>query len=175
MSMATAITQENSSVWSGAALNRLNQQTNAWLTEVLNTPGAKNAFLCDNRGNVLGALVNDGYDRAMLRRAGQYIAQIYGALEFSNSVKPKEMEMFFERVKITARDMGDAFGVVILTLNSNSSMVRMTMNVSSAAIESDAELQRALRTVGNSRRESLTQSSMEDGSWELAKKARLVG
>jgi hypothetical protein len=173
--MATAITQENSSVWTGAALNRLNQQATAWLNEMLKTPGAKNAFLCDNRGNVLGALVNDNYDRGTLRRTGQYISQIYGVLESNNTAKPKEMELVFERVKLTVRDLGDAFGVVILTLNTNASMVRMTMNVSSAAIESDAELQQSLRTVGNSRRESLTPSSMENGSWELARKAKLVG
>jgi hypothetical protein len=172
--MATAIIQENTSVWTGAVLNRLNQRTTTWLNEVLNTPGAKNACVCDNRGNVLGALVNDAYDRGMLRRVGQYVAQIFGTLDNAGT-KPREIELQFERVKLIARDLGDAFGIVTLTLNANASMVRMTLNVSSATFEADTELQRALRTVGSSRRESMTQSSMEDGSWELARKAKLVG
>lgn len=173
--MATTITQETTSVWSGAALNRLNQQTAKWLNEVINTPGAKNAFVCDNRGNVLGALVNDAYDRGMLRRTGQYISQIFGSLDITGNTKPKEIELVFERVKMTIRDLDNAFGVLILTSNANASIIRMSMNVSSAAFEGDAELQRALRIVGSSRRESLTQSSMENGSWELARKAKLVG
>lgn len=172
--MATAIIQENTSVWTGTILNRLNQRTSAWLNETLNTPGARNACVYDNRGNVLGALVNEAYDRGMLRRAGQYVAQIFGALDNAGT-KPREIEFQFERVKLIARDLGDAFGIVILTLNANASMVRMTLNVSSATFEADTELQRALRTVGSSRRESMTQSSMEDGSWELARKAKLVG
>ena len=173
--MATAITQETTSVWSGAPLNRLNQQCAGWLNEMLKTPGVRNACLCNNQGNVLGALVSDAYDRGDLRRVGQFIAQIFGALEINAAGKPREIELHFERVKVVVRDLGDAFGFVILVLNTNDSMVRMAINVASAAFEANAELQRSLRTVGSSRRESLTPSSMAEGSWELARKAKLVG
>ncbi len=172
--MATLLTQESTSVWNGAALNRLNQQAATLFRQFQDTPGVRNMILCDNRGKTLGAYLNDNYDRAFLNGVGLCVAQIFAALE-KRGAKSTEMELKLEHANLFVRDLGDAFSVVICTPSTSWSLIRMAMNVSADTFQADTELQKSLRTAAMSRRDTLSQTNLAEETWQLARQAGLVG
>ncbi len=170
--MTTVITQEASAVWSGGALARLNQQTSALLKEFEQTPGVRHAFVFDNRGKLLGGYLNEELDRGDINRAGLCVAQILAALE-TRGGKPKEIELRFDRARLSGRDLGNAFVVVVCAPSINGSLLKMAMNVAAAPFESNADLQNRLRGATGALKDALQPANLDDAAWQLALKANL--
>ncbi len=168
----TTVTQEASAIWSGSALARLNQQTTALLKELEQTQGIRDAFVFDYRGRLLGGYLTEEFDRGNINRAGLYVAQILAALETRDG-KPKEIELKFDRSRLCVRDLGGAFVVVVCAPNINWSLLKMAMNVAAAPFESNADLQKSLRSATGALKDTLQPANLDDAAWQLALKANL--
>jgi predicted regulator of Ras-like GTPase activity (Roadblock/LC7/MglB family) len=170
--MATLIKQELSAAWSGVRLIRLNEECAALLTELEKIPGVQTAFICDNHGKVLGALSTATFDRGIYNTVGANLARIIAAFQARGG--GKDFELRFEQKIVCAREMGNAFVVVVMTPGTSLSLLRMTLNVSASRFEADPELQTNLKNAAPLRAGALTQNSMSAPMWLLAQKAGIV-
>jgi hypothetical protein len=152
--MSMVIAQEVNKVWSGPALARLNQQTGALLKQIEENPGVSGAFVCDNHGSLLAARFSSTPERNALEQAGQWLAQILGALE-SRGGRVKEVELRYGNAGFLVRDLGNAFEVVECVPTVNWALVRMALNVSVPPFERDAELQKSLSRIAPNRADVL--------------------
>lgn len=170
--MATLIKQELSSAWSGVRLIRLNEECAALLTELEKISGVQTAFICDNHGKVLGALATTTFDRGIYNTIGAHLARIIAALQVRSGCK--DLEVRFEQRIVYAREMGNAFVVVVMTPGTSLSMLRMTLNVSASRFETNPDLQTNLKNAAPLRTGALTQNSMPASTWLVAQKAGIV-
>lgn len=170
--MATLIKQELSSAWSGVRLIHLNEECAALLSELGKIPGIQTAFICDNHGKVLGALSTATFDRGIYNTVGANLARIIAALQTRSGCK--DLELRFEQRIVYAREMGNAFVVVVMAPGTSLSMLRMTLNVSAGRFEADPDLQTNLKNTAPVRAGALTQNSMPASMWLLAQKAGIV-
>lgn len=170
--MATLIKQTLSSAWSGVRLIHLNEQCAALLTELEKIPGFHAAFVCDNHGQVLGALSTHDFDRGLYDTIGQNIAQTFAAFQARSGCK--DLEYRFEQKIVFARDLRNAFVVILLTVGASLSMLRMAVNVAAESFETDIELQTNLKQAAAARTGSLAQDLMNASTWQLAHQANLV-
>ena len=178
--MATLVKEELGPYWAGARLVHLNERCTLLLNEVEKVNGVQSAFVCDNHGRVVGALVGGPADVAnyavkvkrVTDRMGQAIAECFAAMETRH--KCKDLEFYFDQKVLLARDLGNAFIAVILAAGATLSMLRMTLNVAGLEFASDAELQGSLKQAAASRNVSLSPDAMDALAWQLAQKAGVV-
>lgn len=163
--MANLIAQEISSVWSGARLKLLNEQTAALLNQIHPLAGVQEAVLYNNHGWMLGAVVagpatpsgaEGSLEKALYNQAGQYLAQVFAAFEQGRG-RPKEIEMRFTRKELLARDLGNAFVAIRCAPGVDWAMLRLALNVAAARFEKDNALQESLRQVAASRLDVLSE------------------
>lgn len=170
--MATLIKQELSAAWSGFRLIHLNEQCAALFAEIEKVAGVQTIFVCDNHGKVVGAWSAGTFDRGLYNSIGTSLAQTFAAFQTRGGCK--DLEYRFEQKILFARDMGNAFVVILLSPGTSLSMLRMTLNVAATAFESDGDLQKSLQQVATTRTGSLSQNSMNALMWQLAQKANVV-
>lgn len=171
--MAIQITQGQSRIWDAAGLARLARQATALLKETLATPGVRRAFICDYHGAALAVQSEESITVQVMDRAGLALAQILAVLE-SRGGRSKEIEMQFQGTRVLARDLGHAFVVVACAPNASAALLRMALNVSAPAFESDIELQNYLRRAAPSIHETLTERDLGDAGWRLSRRANPV-
>ncbi len=170
--MATLIKQELSAAWNGFRLIRLNEQCAALLAEIEKVAGVQTIFVCDNYGKVVGAWSTETFDRGLHNAIGARLAQTFAALQARGACK--DLEYRFEQKILFARDMGNAFVVILMTPETSLPMLRMTLNVATTTFEADADLQNSLKQVAALRAGALTSNSMNVWLWQLAQKANVV-
>jgi hypothetical protein len=169
--MTTLVKQELSSSWSGFRLIHLNEQCAALFAEIEKVAGVQTIFVCDNHGKVVGAWSVGAFDRGLYNIIGTSLAQTFAALQARGGCK--DLEYRFEQKILFARDMGNAFVVILLTPGTSLSLLRITLNVAAATFEADVDLQNSFKQVAATRAGSLTQNSMNVLMWQLAQKANL--
>lgn len=142
--MATLVEKERSEKWRGFPLRDLNAANRALLQALQNVAGIAQILICDNRGEMLGALINGAFDQKRAHQIGAQIAQMYAALE-ARGKKSRDLELRLARGNLLARDLGHAFVVVIGAPNVDWALLRMSLNVAAAPYEKNAALQNILR------------------------------
>jgi hypothetical protein len=128
--MATLMKQEPSSVWSGFA-------------EIEKVAGVQTIFVCDNHGKIVGAWSTGTFDRGLYDVVGASLAQTFAALQARGECK--DLEYRFEHKILFARDMGNAFVVILMAPETSLSMLRMTLNVAMATFEANVDLQNSFK------------------------------
>ena len=139
--MATIVSQEPNAAWNGVRLTNLNRHTFALLNEMDKVPGAQRALICDPRGTVLAARVSGEFARETYEHVGACVATILTACPEHPF---REIELRFADRLVYVRTLGHAFVAVACAVNTNLSLLRMTLNVAAAPIEADKELQTIL-------------------------------
>lgn len=169
--MATVLKQELSSTWSGVRLINLNERCGQLLHEIEHVPGVQTACVHDNRGKVLGALVNADLDKGTYNRVGTEIAQCFAAFQARTGCR--DLEFRFEKKLIYARDLGNAFLTVYCSPDASLSMLRMTVNVAAAPFEADPDLQKSLKQAAESKKDTLAPNYLDILGSQLVDKAKL--
>ncbi len=170
--MATLLKQELSSAWSGFRLIHLNEQCAELFAEIEKVAGVQTILVCDNHGKIVGAWSTGTFDRGLYNAIGASLAQTFAAFQARGGCK--DLEYRFEQKILFARDMGNAFVVILLSPGTSLSLLRMTLNVAATAFESDVDLQKSLQQAAATRTGALSPNSMNVLLWQLAQKANLV-
>jgi len=170
--MATLIKQELTATWSGVRLIRLNEQVGTLLNEIDHVPNVLSACVCDNRGKLLGALVNGAWDAGEFNLAGVAIAQCFAA--FQSKTECRDLEFRFEKKWLYARELGNAFVVVFYPPEMNLALLRMTLNVAAATFAADPELQKHLTQVAASKRDTLAHTFLDILGAQLVEQGNLL-
>ncbi len=141
--MATLITQQPSKTWSGARLNRLNQQTALLLRETQAAAGVRAVCILDNGGALLAAGSSEDLQASVLTRMATEMSHVLAVLQ-GHGEKSKDVELRFQRGGIYMRNLGNAVELILCAPQVNWSLLRMTVNVAASAFEKDIELQNNL-------------------------------
>ncbi len=164
--MATLIKQELTPAWNGTRLINLNERTEALLREVEQVAGLQSAFVCDSRGAILGAWVTGKDDPNVFDRVGVCLAESFAAL---NANEFHEIELRFANRILYTRNLGNAFVAVLIALDTNLALLRITLNVAVVPFESDTILQNNLKAVVSSDGQSLQDDDSEARRYSWAK------
>ncbi len=158
--MATLIEKTPSEKWRGFALRDLNQANRALFQAVQSVVGVQDLYLCDNHGQVLGALVATPFDAERSNQLGLQFAHLF-AVGHAHGKKTRDLELRLARGNVLARDLGNAFIVVVCAPQVDWSLLRMALNVAAAPYEKNGELQDNLRAAAPARTEVLAVAATE--------------
>jgi hypothetical protein len=172
--MPSPILKEPSAVWSGARLRRLNQQISAILIQMETQPGIQSAFVCDNHGELLGARGSAALERTAFDRMGCQVAQIFAAFEVCGK-GCREIEFCYKRWIVLARDLGNAFLVIVGAPDIDWGLLRIAINVAAPPFQKDNELQISLRQAASSRIEMLEEKFLDAAAWRLVQTMKPPG
>lgn len=166
--MATIVTQLETPFWRGERLIVLKLRTHSALEQLALVAGVQGACLCDNHGAILGMLLAGTADRPLYERIALALTQCLAVLQTRSAIK--EIELRVERKLLVARDLGNALIIPVCSPDVNLSLLRMTLNVATSAIEGDPKLQHSLAQAAPSRAYTLDQEHLDASARSLLKK-----
>lgn len=169
--MATLVQQGLSSTWNGIRLANLNERVGNLLNQVSQVPNVQTACVFDNHGKVVGAITSGNFDKGEYNRAGETLAQCLAAFQARSGYR--ELEFRFEKRWVYVRDLGNAFFAAFCAPAISLSLLRMTLNVSGAGFEADAILQKNLRQVAETKKDTLADTYLDVLGAQLVHKANL--
>ncbi len=158
--------------WNGPRLRRLSPQLSAFFSQIEKLAGMQSACVCDNHGELLGAIGPTALDNAVYTRLGQLMCQLLAVLE-TQGRKPKELDLLLDHQAVLVRDLGNAFVMVLCVPQLDRALLRLTLNVAALPFEKDADLQGLLREAAPLRRDVLTENALDAAAWELVQRMDL--
>ena len=140
--------RESLQSWEQARLANFAEKSKLLFKQVQEIEGVQNAFVVDQRGMALSALGEKNLDWNFYDLAGRLVTDMFDPTD-KRGRRANEIEFRFKRRGLYARNLGNAFAIIICAPNTNWSLLRMGLNVVAASIEQDADLQKSLSGSAN--------------------------